>query len=60
MPILREPVFFLNLEDTIQAMKDYAQAIALTPEDDRLYKTQEHKCITSKANTIWPTMIIER
>lgn len=31
---------FLNLEDTIQAMKDYAQAIALTPEDDRLYNTR--------------------
>lgn len=31
---------FLNLEDTIQAMKDYAQAIALTPEEDRLYNTR--------------------
>ena len=31
---------FLNLEDTIQAMKDYAQAIALTPEDDRLYNAR--------------------
>ena len=31
---------FLNLEDTIQAIKDYAQAIALTPEDDRLYNAR--------------------
>ena len=31
---------FLNLEDTIQAMKDYAQAIALTPEDDDLYNSR--------------------
>lgn len=31
---------FLNLEDTVQAMKDYAQAIALTPEDDRLYNAR--------------------
>lgn len=31
---------FLNLEDTIQAIKDYTQAIALTPEDDRLYNAR--------------------
>ena len=31
---------FLNLEDTVQAMKDYAQAITLTPEDDRLYNAR--------------------
>lgn len=31
---------FLNLEDTIQAIKDYAQAITLTPEDDRLYNAR--------------------
>lgn len=31
---------FLNLEDTIQAIKDYTQAIALTPEEDRLYNTR--------------------
>lgn len=31
---------FLNLEDTVQALKDYAQAIALTPEDDRLYNAR--------------------
>lgn len=31
---------FLNLEDTIHAIKDYAQAIALTPEDDRLYNAR--------------------
>lgn len=28
---------FLNLEDTVQALKDYAFAISLQPEDDRLY-----------------------
>lgn len=31
---------FLNLEDTIQAIKDYAQTITLTPEDDRLYNAR--------------------
>lgn len=31
---------FLNLEDTIQAIKDYAQAITLPPEDDRLYNAR--------------------
>lgn len=31
---------FLNLNDTVHALKDYAQAIALTPEDDRLYNTR--------------------
>ena len=31
---------FLNLEDTIQAVKDYTQAIALTPESDDLYKAR--------------------
>ena len=31
---------FLNLEDTVQALKDYAQAMALTPEDDRLYNAR--------------------
>ena len=31
---------FLNLDDTIQAIKDYAQAITLTPEDDRLYNAR--------------------
>ena len=31
---------FLNLEDTIQAVKDFTQAIALTPEDDRLYNAR--------------------
>lgn len=31
---------FLNLGDTIQAMKDYAQAIALTPEDNHLYNAR--------------------
>ena len=30
----------LNLDDTIQAIKDYAQAITLTPEDDRLYNAR--------------------
>lgn len=28
---------YLNLEDTIQALKDYSQAINVMPEDDRLY-----------------------
>ena len=31
---------FLNLEDTIQAIKDYGQAIALTPENDGLYNAR--------------------
>ncbi len=31
---------FLNINDTVHALKDYAQAIALTPEDDRLYNTR--------------------
>lgn len=31
---------FLNLNDTVHALKDYAQAIALTPEDDRLYNAR--------------------
>lgn len=31
---------FLNINDTVNALKDYAQAIALTPEDDRLYNTR--------------------
>lgn len=31
---------FLNLEDTIQAIKDYTQAIALTPEDNDLYNSR--------------------
>ena len=31
---------FLNLEDTIQAVKDYTQAIALTPESDGLYQSR--------------------
>ena len=31
---------FLKLEDTIQAVKDYTQAIALTPESDDLYKAR--------------------
>ena len=31
---------FLNLEDTIQAVKDFTQAIALTPEYDRLYNAR--------------------
>ena len=33
-------IIFLNLEDTIQALKDYAQAVSLTPEDDRLYNAR--------------------
>ncbi|MDV3113194.1 tetratricopeptide repeat protein [Segatella copri] len=28
---------YLNLEDTIQALKDYSQAINIVPDDDRLY-----------------------
>ena len=28
---------YLNLEDTIQALKDYSQAINVMPDDDRLY-----------------------
>ena len=28
---------YLNLEDTIQALKDYSQAINIMPDDDRLY-----------------------
>lgn len=28
---------YLNLEDTIQALKDYSQAINIVPEDDRFY-----------------------
>lgn len=31
---------FLNINDTVHALKDYAQAIALTPEDDRLYNAR--------------------
>lgn len=31
---------FLNLEDTIQALKDFAQAIASAPENDRLYNAR--------------------
>ena len=31
---------FLSLEDTIRAIKDYEQAIALTPEDNDLYKAR--------------------
>lgn len=31
---------FLNLEDTIQALKDYASAINIKPEDDRLYNAR--------------------
>lgn len=31
---------FLNINDTVNALKDYAQAIALTPEDDRLYNAR--------------------
>ena len=31
---------FLNINDTVNALKDYAQAIALTSEDDRLYNTR--------------------
>lgn len=30
----------LNLQDTVQALKDYAQAISQTPEDDRLYNAR--------------------
>lgn len=30
----------LNLQDTVQALKDYAQAISQTPEDDRLYNVR--------------------
>lgn len=33
---------YLNLEDTVQALKDYATAISLTPEDDRLYNSRAH------------------
>lgn len=28
---------YLNLEDTIQALKDYSQAISIVPDDDRFY-----------------------
>ena len=31
---------FLNINDTVNALKDYAQAIALTPEDDRSYNAR--------------------
>lgn len=31
---------FLNINDTVNALKDYAQAIALTSEDDRLYNAR--------------------
>ena len=31
---------FLNLEDTIQALKDYAQAINISPDDSRLYNAR--------------------
>lgn len=31
---------FLNINDTVHTLKDYAQAIALTPEDDRLYNAR--------------------
>ena len=31
---------FLNINDTVHALKDYAQAIALTPQDDRLYNAR--------------------
>lgn len=31
---------YLNLEDTVQALKDYATAINLTPEEDNLYNTR--------------------
>lgn len=32
---------YLNLEDTIQALKDYSQAINVMPDDDRLYNQRE-------------------
>lgn len=35
---------FLNINDTVHALKDYAQAIALTPEDDRLYNARAQVC----------------
>ena len=31
---------FLNLQDTAQAYKDYASAISITPQDDRLYNSR--------------------
>ncbi len=31
---------YLNLEDTIQALKDYTQAISIKPDDDRLYNAR--------------------
>lgn len=31
---------YLNLEDTIQALKDYTQAINVMPDDDRLYNAR--------------------
>lgn len=33
-------IVYLNLEDTVQAIKDYGQAISITPEDDRLYNAR--------------------
>lgn len=31
---------YLNLEDTVQALKDYAQAISIMPEDDQIYNAR--------------------
>ncbi len=31
---------YLNLEDTVQALKDYAQAISIMPEDDEIYNAR--------------------
>ena len=31
---------YLNLEDTIQALKDYTQAISIRPDDDRIYEAR--------------------
>ena len=31
---------YLNLEDTVQALKNYAQAISIMPEDDEIYNAR--------------------
>lgn len=31
---------YLNLEDTIQALKDYTQAISIRPDDERIYESR--------------------
>lgn len=50
---------YLNLEDTIQALRDYGQAINMRPNDSR-FMMQELKSIMSKKNMTWRIRIIKK